>query len=131
MDNSTIQRLIKNARPPNTAGKSVASKANGPMMTKVGITAHVGVEDGGWRIEDGNPKSENRNSKLRHQTASAHLGFQISEFELGVSAFGFSISGPNPGGTLGSGSGGAFLPETPSIIACRKSAVVPLKVLRK
>src|SRR5438094_861332 len=37
---------MKNASPPNIAGKSAARRASGPMMTKVGMTA-IGNRGGG------------------------------------------------------------------------------------
>src|SRR5437899_1226386 len=109
MDNNAIHRLRKNASPPNTAGKSAARRASGPMMTKVGMTAQVGVGDSAG----GRGSSRADFSQVDSAGASPSrriLDLRSSIFDPRSSFF---TSGPRPGGSLGSGSGGAFLPARP------------------
>src|SRR5436309_8283235 len=116
MDIKTIQRLMKNASPPNIAGKRAARSASGPMMTKVGITA-IGNRGGG---EGEKGRGDDENCKM--QIANCKFAICILQFAFSVASprsrpfsdsrlvFLASTSGPRPGGALGSGSGGAFFP---------------------
>src|SRR5438445_11612973 len=78
MDNKTIHRFMKNASPPNTAGKRVARRARGPMMTKVGITA-TGRRGGG---EGEERRSGEENCKLQH--ANCKFAICILQFAVSV-----------------------------------------------
>ena len=101
-DSATIQRFISRARPPNTVGNSVASKASGPINRNVGATPNTGP------LVARNPC-----------VGFSSLGFSYC-----------SASGPKPGSAFSFGAGNG-LPSSPSCTAFFNSSVVPLNVRRR
>src|SRR5262249_6492467 len=103
-------------QPPKTVGNSIASTASGPVINTEGITANIA----NWWVT---PYSPCLRFGLVEDSSSLSPCPPVSLSAL--------TSGPIPGFSFLSTSGGSFLFAIASVTVCFISSVVPLNVRRR